>query len=169
MSNEINSGGTPVALVAAINDGTGETITVAAAATPQAIKSATLFSALANSSGGGITWDGTTGIATVAKAHAFGKYLVRAITGDVIGTNSAVLDVEIWAVQAGAAKAQVGIGSRKTELASAARNSIGPAYAVVNLSAIGDSVEAQLRVGTNGHAGTFRDFALEMVKIGEPG
>ena len=41
-----NTGGKPLALVAAINDGTGETITVAAAATPQAVLSATLYTAV---------------------------------------------------------------------------------------------------------------------------
>ena len=169
MAQEINSGGSPVAFVGTINDGTGEVITVAAAATPQAVKSATLFLEAGNTSGGGLPFDGTTGKVTVAKAHAFGKYLVEVITGDIIGTNSAVLDVEVWAKQAGATLAQAGTGSRKSELATAARNSIGPAFAVVNLSAIGDTVEAQLRVGTNGHAGTFRDFALKMVKIGEAG
>ena len=38
----LNTGGTPLALVAQINDATGETITVAATATPQAILSSTL-------------------------------------------------------------------------------------------------------------------------------
>jgi hypothetical protein len=37
----------------------------------------------------------------------------------------------------------------------------------VDISAVGDTVEAQLRVGTNTHAGTFRDFALSLMKIGE--
>ena len=162
-----NTGGQPVVVLAKINDGTGATVTVAAAATPQAILDATLFVQDTNNSNGGITFSGTTGKFTVATPAGFGKYMVHALVGDVIGTNSAVMDVEVWAVSAGAAIAQKGIGSRKTELATAARNSIGPAFAVVDLSAVGDTVEAQLRVGTNGHAGVFRDFAVSLVKIGE--
>jgi hypothetical protein len=93
--------------------------------------------------------------------------MVQATIGDVIGTNSSVLDVEIVAVSGGAAAAQKGIGARKTELATAARNSMGAAFAIVDISAVGDTVEAQLRVGTNAHAGVFRDFALSLMKIGE--
>jgi hypothetical protein len=163
----LNTGGQPVTLVAKINDGTGATVTVAAAATPQAILDATLFLEDTNTSGGGLTFDGATGVVTVATPAGIGKYEVFAFAGDLIGTNSAVLDVEIVASEAGASAAQVGIGSRKTELATAARNGIAPAYAVVDLSAVDDTVQANLRVGTNGHEGTFRDFALVMRKIGE--
>jgi hypothetical protein len=103
----------------------------------------------------------------VATVAGLGKYEVLACAGDLIGTNSSVLDIEIVAVSGGAAAAQKGIGARKTELATASRMAVGPALAIVDLSAVGDTVEAQLRVGTNGHAGTFRDFALFLRKIGE--
>lgn len=162
-----NTGGNHVALFAAINDGTGEAITVAAAATPQAIKSATLFNEVINTSNGGITWDGTTGVATLEDASCAGVYEVQALTGDAIGTNSIVADIEVWASEGGAAAAQVGIGSRRTGLATEAREAQAPAVAFVELSDVGDTVEARLRVGTNGHAMTFRDFALKLVKIGE--
>lgn len=162
-----NTGGTHNVLVAKINDATGSTVTVAAAATPQAILDASLFLQDTNTTNGGLTFSGTTGKVSVATPAGFGKYMVMAAVGDVIGTNSSVLDVEIVAVSGGAAAAQKGIGARKTELATASRMSIGCAMAIVDLSAVGDTVEAQLRVGTNGHAGTFRDFALQLIKIGE--
>jgi len=162
-----NTGGQPVALIAKINDGTGATVTVAASATPQAILDATLFLQDTNTSNGGLTFSGTTGKVTVATPAGFGKYMVHAIAGDAIGTNAAVMDVEIVAVSGGAAAAQKGVGARKTEAATAARIGIVPAFAVVDLSAVGDTVEAQLRVGTNGHACVFRDFVLMLVKIGE--
>ena len=160
-----NTGGTPLMLVAAINDGTGETITVAAAATPQAVLSATLYTAVLDNTGGVITFVGTTGVATLAKASGIGSYEVEAIVGDGIATNSAVVDIEIWASIGGAAKAQIGRGARKTELATAARNGIAPAYAVWAPTAISDTVECQVRVGTNGHAIVIRDFTLRVKRI----
>lgn len=160
-----NTGGTPLALVAQINDGTGETITVAAAATPQAVLSATLFTAAKDNTGGVLTFAGTTGVVTVAKPNGIGDYEVLAIVGDGIGTNSAVIDVEIWASVGGAAKAQIGAGSRKTELATATRMGMPAAYAVWSPSAVNDTVEARVRVGTNGHALTLRDFSLIVRKI----
>ena len=162
-----NTGGTHNVVVAKINDATGSTVTVALAATPQAILDAALFLQDTNTTNGGLTFAGATGKVTCATPAGFGKYLVMAAVGDVIGTNSAVLDVEIVAVSGGAAAAQKGIGARKSELATAARNSIGCAMAIVDISVVGDTVEAQLRVGTNTHAGTFRDFALSLMKIGE--
>ena len=168
MSNTaFNTGGTPIVLVAKINDGSGATVTVAAAATPQAILEATLFVQDTNTSNGGLTFSGTTGKVTCATVAGFGKYAVSAIVGDVIGTNSAILDVEIVAVSGGAGAAQKGIGSHKVELATAARIGMATAFAIVDLSALSDTVEVQLRVGTNGHAAVFRDFALVMQKIGE--
>lgn len=162
----LNTGGTPLAIVAQINDATGETITVTAAATPQAILSATLYTAAKDNTGGMLTFAGTTGVVTVAKPAGIGDYEVYAIVGDGIGTNSAVIDVEIWASVGGAAKAQIGTGSRKTELASATRMGMPAAYAVFSPSAVGDTVEARVRVGTNGHALTLRDFSLIVRKIG---
>ena len=162
----LNTGGTPLMLVAGINDGTGETITVAAAATPQAVLSATLYTAVLDNTGGVITFDGTTGVATLAKDVGIGSYEVEAIVGDGIATNSAVIDVEIWASIGGASKAQIGRGSRKTELATASRMSMGPAYAVWSPTAVGDTVEARVRVGTNGHALTLRDFTLKIKRVG---
>jgi len=162
----LNTGGTPLALVAQINDGTGETITVAAAATPQAILSATLYTAAKNNAGGALSFVGSTGVVTVAQPAAIGDYEVFAIVGDGIGTNSAVVDVEIWASVGGAAKAQIGVGSRKTELATASRMGMPAAYAVFSPTAVGDTVEARVRVGTNGHALTIRDFSLIVRKIG---
>jgi hypothetical protein len=162
-----NTGGCPITFLAKINDGTGSTVTVAAAATPQAILDATLFVQDTNTSNGGLTFSGTTGKVTVATVAGLGKYEVLAVAGDVIGTNAAVMDVEIVAVSGGVAAAQKGIGARKTEPATATRVGMTPAIAIVDLSAVGDTVEAQLRVGTNGHAGVFRDFALFLRKIGE--
>lgn len=162
-----NTGGTHNALIAKINDATGATVTVAASATPQAILDAALFLQDTNTTNGGLTFSGTTGKVSVATVAGFGKYLVQANAGDVIGTNSSVLDIEIVAVSGGAVAAQKGIGARKSELATASRMSMGTACAIVDLSAVGDTVEAQLRVGTNGHAGVFRDFALSLIKIGE--
>ena len=161
-----NTGGKPLALVAQINDGTGETITVAAAATPQAVLSASLYTAVKDNTAGLLTFDGTTGVVTVAKDMGVGEYEVAAIVGDGIATNSAVVDVEIWASIGGAAKAQIGSGSRKTELSSASRMSMAPAFAVWAPTAVGDTVEARVRVGTNGHALTLRDFSLVIRKIG---
>lgn len=161
----LNSGGKPCLLVAKINDGTGETITVAAAATPQAVLSATLFTADTDNTGGLLTFVGTTGVTTVAKAEGIGSYEVTAIVGDGIGTNSAVIDVEVWAVIGGAAAAQIGVGSRKSELASASRMGMAPAFAVFSPTAVSDTVEVRVRVGTNGHAIVIRDFALIIKKI----
>lgn len=160
-----NSGGKPILLVAGINDGTGETITVAASATPQAVLSATLFTADKNNTNGALTFDGTTGVITVATANGIGEYEVDAVVGDGVGTNSAVIDIEIWASIGGAAKAQIGRGSRKTELASASRMAIPAAKAVFAPTAVGDTVEARVRVGTNGHALTIRDFTLSVRKV----
>lgn len=160
-----NTGGKPLALVAQINDNTGETITVAAAATPQAILSATLFTAAKDNTGGALTFAGTTGVVTVAVPNAIGDYEVLAIVGDGIATNSAVIDVEIWASVGGAAKAQIGTGSRKTELATASRMGMPAAYAIFSPTAVNDTVEARVRVGTNGHALTIRDFSLIIRKI----
>lgn len=160
-----NTGGKPLALAAQINDGTGETITVAAAATPQAILSATLYTAAKNNTNGVLTFDGTTGVVAVALPQGIGDYEVLAVVGDGIGTNSAVIDVEIWASIGGAAKAQIGAGSRKTELSSASRMSMAPAYAVWSPTAVGDTVEARVRVGTNGHALILRDFSFVVRKI----
>lgn len=160
-----NTGGKPLALVAQINDGTGETITVAAAATPQAVLSATLYTAAKNNTNGALTFDGTTGVVTVALPAGIGEYEVMAIVGDGIGTNSSVIDIEIWASIGGAAKAQIGAGSRKTELSTASRMAIPAAYAVWAPTAVADTVEARVRVGTNGHALTIRDFSLIVRKI----
>jgi hypothetical protein len=162
----LNTGGTPLAMVCQINDATGETITVAAAATPQPILSATLYTIARNNAGGTLAFAGSTGVITVAQPAAIGDYEVLAIVGDGIATNSAVIDVEIWASVGGAAKAQVGTGSRKTELAAASRMGMPAAYAVWSPTAVGDTVEARVRVGTNGHALTLRDFSLIVRKIG---
>jgi hypothetical protein len=161
----LNTGGTPLMLVAAINDGTGETITVAAAATPQAVLSATLFTAVYNATGGLLTFTGTTGVVAVANANAIGSYEVDAIVGDGIATNSAVVDIEIWASIGGAAKAQIGTGARHTELATATRNSMAPACAIWSPTAVADTVEARVRVGTNGHALVIRDFTLKIKRV----
>jgi hypothetical protein len=163
----LNTGGTPLMLVAGINDGTGETITVAAAATPQAILSATLYTATYNATGGLLTFTGSTGVVAVANSNALGAYEVLGIVGDGIATNSAVVDIELWASIGGAAKAQIGQGSRKTELASASRMAIPAAYAVWAPTAVGDTVEARVRVGTNGHALVIRDFSLIVRRIGQ--
>ena len=161
----LNTGGKPLMLVAAINDGTGETITVAAAATPQAVKSATLLTAVLDQTGGLLTFDGTTGVVTLADAMGIGSYEVEAIVGDGIGTNAAVLDIEIWAVEDGAAVAQIGQGARKTEPSTAKRDGIAPAYAIWSPAAVDDTVEVRVEVGTNGHAIVIRDFTLKIKRI----
>lgn len=153
--------------MAKINDGTGLTVTVAAAATPDVIVSQTLFTEDTNSTNGGLTFDATTGKVTCAKPHGFGKYRVSAVAGDLIGTNSSVLDIELNHTPVGGSAAQFGIGARKTELASATRHGTFQAVGVCTLDAVGETVDVRLRVGTNGHAGTFRDFALVMEKIAE--
>lgn len=154
-------------LLAKINDGTGETVTVAAAATPGVILSATLFTEDTNNTKGGLTFDGTTGKVSCATPAGFGKYKVSAICGDLIGTNSSVLDVELNHTPVGGSAAQFGIGGRKTELASASRMGGVQAIGVCTLDEVGETVDARLRVGTNGNAGTFRDFALVLEKIAE--
>lgn len=153
--------------LAKINDASGVAITVAAAATPDVILSSTLFTEDTNNTLGSLTFDNTTGKLSCAKASGFGKYRVSAIVGDMIGTNSGVLDVELYHTPVGGSAAQFGIGARKTELASATRMGGLQAIGVATLDAVGETIDVRLRVGTNGNGGTFRDFALVVEKIAE--
>ena len=43
----------------------------------------------------------------------------------------------------------------------------GIATAIVDLSAVGDTVELRVDAQTNGNAITFRDLSFDLVKIGE--
>lgn len=167
MSAALNSGGSAITLHAAISDGTGATETVAAAATPQAIADA-LFTERANTSGGGLEWSPTTGRASVADPHGVGTYLVMLTAGNTIGPNSTWHELLLFAVEGGAAAAEVSCGrARKLEGSAAAQGGVpGTVLGVVTLSAVGDYVEPQVAVQTNGNAVVFRELNLVMMKIG---
>lgn len=168
MAGIVNSGGDPIFFAAQINDNTGVTVTVAAAATPQAIlDSGSMLAAAANLSGGALTYSAATGVLTCANQIAFGNYLVEACGGNTIGVNAKYHELEIWASEAGAAKAIKGVASRKLEPATAAQSQAGSAIAVVTLSAVGDTIEPRVRVETDGNAVVFRDFLFKVTKIGE--
>ena len=167
MSAALNSGGTQLALLAAISDGTGATETVAAAATPQVIADA-LFTQRFNNTSGGLVWDPATGRATVTEPHGVGKYLVALTAGNTIGQNAAWHELLLMAVQAGAAAAEVDCArARKLEPATAAQGGVpGTVFGVVVLSAVGDYVSPFVAVQTNGNAVVFRELNLMLQKIG---
>jgi hypothetical protein len=162
----LNTGGTHNTLLVDVDDGTGFSITVAASATPQAIVNA-LFTEKKNTTGGGLTFAVGTGVATVATPAGCGKYLVLANIGDSIGVNASFHSVQVFAKEAGVAAAAKGAKALKTEPAAAARGAVGCAYAIVDLSAVGDTCEIRLAVQTNGNAVTIRSASFAMVKIGE--
>ena len=162
----LNTGGSHNAVHIDVSDGTGFAITVAAAATPQAIFNA-LLTEKKNTTGGGLSYGVGTGVVTVATPAGCGRYLVIANVGDSIGVNSAFHNVQVYAKEGGVAAAAKGAKAHKTEGAAAARGSVGCAHAIVDLSAVGDTCEVRLGVQTNGNAVTIRSASFCMIKIGE--
>jgi hypothetical protein len=163
----LNTGGNHSAVSVNVSDGTGFAITVAAAATPQAVLSSTLLTEKKNSTGGGITFAPATGVFTVATPAGLGRYLAIASAGNTQGQNSAFHNVQFFAREAGVAAAAKGIKAQKLEGAAAAQGNCGVALAIVDLSAIGDTVELRVGVQTNGNAITFRELEIDLIKIGE--
>jgi hypothetical protein len=162
----LNTGGTHNAVHVDVSDGTGFAITVAASATPQAVFNA-LLTEKKNTTGGGITFAAGTGVATVATPAGCGRYLAIASAGNTQGQNSAFHNVQFYAKEGGVAAAAKGIKAQKLEGAAAAQGNCGVAMAVVDLSAVGDTVELRVGVQTNGNAVTFRDLSIDLIKIGE--
>jgi hypothetical protein len=143
---------------AAVDDGTGIAITVATAGTPLPLKGA-LFVQGANNSDGGLVWSATDGTLTVAKAQAAGTYEIEAVPGNTIGPNTGVKIVHL-----SKNGARVGNISRAVEPAAAVQSGMASAKALVSL-ALGDVVEVDVDVGTNGHAVTFRQLVLTAKKL----
>jgi len=162
-----NSGGNIAALLVSASDATGFAIAPAAAATPEVIKSTTLLTSDDNNTNGGITFAASTGVATVATTAGIGKYLVLASVGDCVGQNGKFSTVQVYAKEAGVTAAAVGAKAKKEEPSTAVRSALGTAVAVVNLSAIGDTVEMRLGVETNADSVTIHDASLCLIKIGE--
>lgn len=161
-----NSGGNAVALTVQVADASGFALTVAAAATPQVVKD-TLFATAKDNTNGGLTFDATTGVVTVAKHHGKGRYRVRATPGNTVGVNAKFHTLQIFAKEGGVAAAAKGIKARKVEPATAVQSSFGACEAIVDLSALSDTVEVRLGVETDGNAVTIRDLSLHVEKIGE--
>jgi hypothetical protein len=159
-----NTGGTHNTVLIDVDNATGFTITVAASATPQVVTDA-LFTEKKNSTNGGITY--AAGVATVATPAGFGRYLVSATASDALGILSTFHFVQVYAKEAGVNAAAKGSKSLRTEGGTAVRGSTGCAVAIVDLSAIGDTVEMRLGVQTNGNAILIRSASLQMIKIGE--
>jgi hypothetical protein len=162
----LNTGGSHNTLLVDVDDATGFSITVAASATPQPILNA-LFTEKKNTTGGGLTFAVGTGVATVATPAGCGRYLVFANVGDSIGVNAAFHNIQVFSKEAGVTAAAKGAKALKTEPAAAARGAVGCAYAIVDLSAVGDTCEVRLGVQANGNAVTIRSASFCMVKIGE--
>ena len=163
----LNTGGNHSAVSVNVSDGTGFAVTVAAAATPQAVFSGTLMLERKNSTGGGITYAPATGVFTVATPAGLGRYLAIASAGNTQGQNAAFHNVQFFARENGVTAAARGIRAQKLEGAAAAQGSCGVALAVVDLVAVGDTVELRVGVQTNGNAITFRDLEIDLIKIGE--
>jgi len=161
----LGSAGKSLSIGARVRDGTGITTTVAAAGTPAVVTSATLFTADQDDTGGAITFSGTTGKFTVATQNGVGKYLVLASFGSVQGVNAKTVLGIIFAVEGGATVAAKGLRATKTEPATAVAGNAGVAMAVVNLSAVGDTVEIRLDSTTNGDTVVTRDLYVQLVKI----
>lgn len=162
----LNTGGNHSAVSINVSDGTGFAITVAAAATPQAIFNA-LLTEKKNTTGGGIVFAAGTGVATVATPAGCGRYLAIASAANTQGQNSAFHNVQFYAKEAGVSVAAKGVKPQKLEGAAAAQGNCGVAMAIVDLSAVGDTVELRVGVQTNGNAVTFRDLSIDLIKIGE--
>lgn len=162
----LNTGGSHNAVHIDVNDGTGFAITVTTSGTPLVVKDA-LLTAKKNTTGGGLTFDAATGVVTVATPAGCGRYLAIAGAANTQGVNAKWHAVQFFAKEAGVAAAAKGTKARKLEPATAAQASCGVAMAVVDLSAVGDTVELRVDVETNGNAVTFRDLAIDLIKIGE--
>jgi len=162
----LNTGGNHNIFQADVSDATGFAITVAASATPQAVFNA-LLTEKKNNTGGGLTFAAGTGVVTVATPAGCGRYLAMASAGNTQGQNSAFHNVQFYAKEAGVAAAAKGTKAQKLEGAAAAQGNCGVAMAMVDLSAVGDTVELRVGVQTNGNAVTFRDLSIELIKIGE--
>jgi hypothetical protein len=158
----MNASGNQSLFMAQINDANGAAITVAASATPGVVLDP-LFTEVVNNTGPtgkkGLTFAVGTGLVTCAESWAAGKYLVTAVAGNAVGGNAANYAVGVYV-----GSTLQGIEARKVEPAAAVQSAVGPAVAVVTL-AVGDTVSARLRVGTNADVVTLRDFALVMQKI----
>lgn len=157
----VNPDISPVSFEAGLNDraGSGLAITVALAATPGTVLGAA-FAQRHNNSQGGLVWDAAAGTLTVANKQAEGVYRLEAVVGSVIGTNSAILNIGIYV--GGDIAGNEGL---KTELGTAAQNPMGTAVAKGVTLEVGDVVTVRLRVGTNTHAGTFRQLSFSADKI----
>lgn len=162
----LNTGGSHNSVHVDVSDGTGFAITVTAAATPQVVKDA-LLTEKKNTTGGGITYAAATGVFTVATPAGCGRYLAIASAGNTAGVNAKFHTIQFFAKEAGVAAAAKGTKARKVEPATAVQASVGAAMAVVDLSAVGDTVELRIGVETDGNAVTIRDLAIGLVKIGE--
>jgi hypothetical protein len=152
----------PFAFEAGLNDraGSGLAITVAAAITPGVILGAA-FAQRSNNTQGGLVWSAAAGTLTVATVQAEGTYDIEVHAGDLTGTASSALDIGIYRNGT-----LVGSEARKTELSSPSRMSVAPAVARGVALVVGDVVTARLRVGTDGHVGTFRQLSLMAKKVG---
>lgn len=160
----LGSAGKLMSIEAVIRDATGITTTVATAGTAVALVG-TAFAAGKESSGGSLTWTPASGKVAVAKQSGVGRYLAIFSCGDAIGANSARPSAQIFAVEGGAAVAAKGNLAAKTEPATAARGNLGVCMAVVDLSAVGDTVEIRLDSTTSGNTVLIRDASLQLIKI----
>jgi len=161
-----NGGGSQAAMHIKCDDASGFSTTVTAAATPQVLKNA-LFAQSVDNTLGGLTFDVATGVVTVAKHQGKGRYAVYGTVGDSIGVNAKRHSIQIFAKEAGVTAAAKGAAAVKTEPAAAARGAVGTAIAIVDLSAVSDTVEIRLGVETDGNAVTVRQASLLLIKIGE--
>ncbi len=162
----VGSAGALAAIAAKIADATGVTITVTTAGTPVALLSATLLTQDQDLTGGGITFAAATGVFTVAKASAVGKYLAIASIGMAKGVNAKVPTAQWFAKEAGVTAAAKGSKATKTEPATAVDGNMGVAIAILNLSAVGDTAEVRLDSTTNADTVLVKQGHLVLVKIG---
>ena len=161
-----NSGGNHLLCSALLRNDTGIEITVAAAATPQALLG-TAFASDEDDDSGGITWTPASGVFTVAAACGIGRYLARACLTDVKGTDAKYFFARIFAKEGGVAAAVRGPQLKRTEPATAVHAPLGVVEAIVDLSAVGDTVELRLGVETNGNDVTVKDCSFVLIKVGE--
>ena len=162
----LNTGGSHNAFSANVSDTTGFAITVTTSGTPVVIANA-LLTEKKNTTGGGLVFAVGTGVVTVTTPAGCGRYLAIANAANTQGQNAVWHSVQFFAKEAGVAAAAKGVKTRKLEPAAAAQASAGIATAIVDLSAVGDTVELRVDAQTNGNAITFRDLSFDLVKIGE--
>lgn len=161
----LNDGGNHISLEIKCSDATGFAIAPAAAGTAEVIKNA-LLAVDDNNTSSGLTYSTSTGKVTAAQG-GLGKYLVTASIGDSIGVNAKFHTLQLFASEAGAAVAAVGSKVKKIEPATAVRGNVGTVQAIVNLSAVGDTVEPRLDVETSANSITIREMFFTLIKIGE--